>query len=248
MSAAQVVMETSLGTFRLELDAARAPRTVANFLSYVEEHFYVGTLFHRVISFFVIQGGGFEPGMRQKQTRAPIENEAPNGLSNVRGTIALARAADPDSGAAQFDINVVDNSRHLDGKVCVFGKVVEGMDVVDRIKAVPTKYRSANKDVPVQDVVIRSVRYRPVAVDPAWLAWNGGTVPKMAEAIAREGAFDRLLILADALEEAGCADPEVLGHLRGGLGHTRGCWVVDWVLDLGRPPGAERGPRLERPL
>lgn len=154
-----VVMETSHGSVKLELDEKKAPVTVANFLSYVDDHFFDGTIFHRVISNFMIQGGGFEPGMKQKKTKAAIKNEAPNGLSNTRGTIAMARLPDPDSATAQFFINVVDNAHGLDKpRYCVFGKVVEGMDVVDKIKTVPTGRRGGHDDVPVQDVTILSVR------------------------------------------------------------------------------------------
>jgi cyclophilin family peptidyl-prolyl cis-trans isomerase len=159
MAAPQVVMETSLGTIKLELDDVKAPVTVANFLSYVDEKFYDGTIFHRVIPDFMIQGGGFAAGLRQKTTRAPIKNESPNGLSNVRGTIAMARTNDPDSATAQFFINVVDNSHGLDRpRYCVFGKVVDGLNVVDKIKAVATGHRGIHENVPVQDVVIQSVR------------------------------------------------------------------------------------------
>jgi peptidyl-prolyl cis-trans isomerase B (cyclophilin B) len=154
-----VVMETSQGPIKLELDTDKAPITVANFLDYVDAHFYDNTIFHRVIPDFMIQGGGFQPGMKQKTTQAPIKNESPNGLSNVRGTIAMARTNDPDSATAQFFINVVDNSRGLDKpRYCVFGKVVEGMDVVDKIKDVKTGRRPPHENVPVQDVVILSVR------------------------------------------------------------------------------------------
>jgi cyclophilin family peptidyl-prolyl cis-trans isomerase len=159
MAAPQVVMETSLGTIKLELDDVKAPVTVANFLSYVDEKFYDGTIFHRVIPDFMIQGGGFAAGLRQKTTKAPIKNESPNGLSNVRGTIAMARTNDPDSATAQFFINVVDNSHGLDRpRYCVFGKVVDGLNVVDKIKAVATGHRGTHENVPVQDVVIQSVR------------------------------------------------------------------------------------------
>jgi peptidyl-prolyl cis-trans isomerase B (cyclophilin B) len=160
MAAPQVVMETSLGTIKLELDDAQAPITVANFLSYVDEQFYDNTIFHRVISNFMVQGGGFEPGMKEKKkTKAPIKNESPNGLSNTRGTIAMARTNDPDSATAQFYINVVDNAHGLDKpRYCVFGKVVEGMDVVDKIKGVATGRRAGHADVPEKDVIIKSVR------------------------------------------------------------------------------------------
>ncbi len=159
MPSPQVVMETSLGTIKLELDDVKAPLTVANFLSYVDEKFYDNTIFHRVIPDFMIQGGGFASGLRQKTTKAPIKNESPNSLSNLRGSIAMARTSDLDSATAQFFINVVDNSRNLDRpRYCVFGKVIEGMDVVDKIKAVATARRGMHENVPVKDVVIQSVR------------------------------------------------------------------------------------------
>jgi cyclophilin family peptidyl-prolyl cis-trans isomerase len=165
MAAPQVVMETSLGTIKVELDDVKAPLTVANFLSYVDENFYDNTIFHRVMPDFMIQGGGFATGLRQKTTKAPIKNESPNGLSNVRGSIAMARTNDLDSATAQFFINVVDNSRSLDKpRYCVFGKVIEGMAVVDKIKAVATGRRGTHENVPVQDVVIQSVRRAPAAV------------------------------------------------------------------------------------
>jgi cyclophilin family peptidyl-prolyl cis-trans isomerase len=170
-----VVMETSKGTIKIELDAARAPITVKNFLDYVDAKHYDGTIFHRVIPTFMIQGGGFETGLskaenprevrdKEKKTRDPIKNEAKNGLHNVRGTIAMARTGDPDSATAQFFINVEDNREGLDPNqesagYAVFGKVIEGMDVVDRIKRVETKTLFPGfKDVPVEDVVIKSVR------------------------------------------------------------------------------------------
>ncbi len=149
-----VVMETSMGTVKIELEATKAPGTVKNFLDYVDDKFYDGTTFHRVKPEFMIQGGGFEPGMKQKKTKAPIKNEAPNGLSNVRGTIAMARTNDLDSATAQFFINVVDNTFLDKGPYCVFGKVIEGMDVVDKIKNVKTDV----KDVPAEDVIIKSIR------------------------------------------------------------------------------------------
>jgi cyclophilin family peptidyl-prolyl cis-trans isomerase len=153
-----VVMETSLGTVKIELYPDKAPITVKNFLGYVDDKFYDGTIFHRVISDFMVQGGGFEPGMKEKKTKEAIKNEAGNGLSNERGTIAMARTDDPDSATAQFYINVKDNSKGLDKKsgsagYCVFGKVVDGMDVVDKIKNVKTA-----RDVPKEDVVIKSIR------------------------------------------------------------------------------------------
>lgn len=157
-----VVLETSLGSIELELDAEKAPTTVANFLAYVEDRFFDGTIFHRVIPNFMIQGGGFEPGLKQKKTKATIRNEAPNGLSNARGTIAMARTNDLHSATAQFFINVNDNTGLDDRRspYCVFGKVVRGMDVVDKIKAVKTGRRGAHDDVPAQDVTIVSARVK----------------------------------------------------------------------------------------
>jgi peptidyl-prolyl cis-trans isomerase B (cyclophilin B) len=155
-----VRLHTNHGIITLELDAEKAPETVANFLSYVEAGHYDNTIFHRVIGNFMIQGGGFEPGMKQKDTQAPIKNEAGNGLSNTVGTIAMARTSDPHSATAQFFINVNDNL-FLDKEgaqdgwgYCVFGKVSEGMDVVNKIKAVRTGRSGFHQDVPVEDVVI----------------------------------------------------------------------------------------------
>ncbi len=157
MPAPVVVMDTSLGTIKIELNEEKAPITVKNFLSYVDDKFYDNTIFHRVISNFMIQGGGFEPGMKEKGTKAPIKNES--GLSNVRGSIAMARTNNVDSATAQFFINVVDNAESLDKpRYCVFGKVILGMDVVDKIKAVKTGSRGGHGDVPIADVVIKSVR------------------------------------------------------------------------------------------
>lgn len=159
-----VRIETSLGTIRVELYPLQAPETVKNFLQYVDDRFYDGLIFHRVIKDFMIQGGGFEPGMKPRKTRPPIKNESANGLSNRRGTIAMARTADPDSATSQFYINVRDNT-FLDRKeardgvgYCVFGRVIEGMDVVDKISLVKTTTREGYRDVPEQDVVIKSVR------------------------------------------------------------------------------------------
>jgi len=161
---AMVRIQTPYGVILLELNAERAPKTVENFLSYVNEGFYNGTLFHRVIDNFMIQGGGFEPGMTQKKTHAPIANEAQNGLRNERGTIAMARTSDPNSATAQFFINVTDNDflNHTAPTpsgwgYCVFGRVVDGMTVVDRIKSVPTGSKFGFKDVPLTDVVIEKV-------------------------------------------------------------------------------------------
>jgi peptidyl-prolyl cis-trans isomerase B (cyclophilin B) len=156
-----VKLHTNFGTITLELDAQKAPLTVANFLGYVKRGFYDNTLFHRVIDGFMVQGGGFEPGMKQKGTHAPVENEAVNGLKNNAYTIAMARTSNPHSATAQFFINVADND-FLNFRApttqgwgyCVFGKVVDGMDVVDKIKKVKTGSRAGHQDVPLEDVVI----------------------------------------------------------------------------------------------
>jgi peptidyl-prolyl cis-trans isomerase B (cyclophilin B) len=158
MPATLVVMETSLGPIKIELDGDKAPVTVANFLGYVDDKHYDNTIFHRVIDGFMIQGGGFEPGMRQKKTKAPIKNESGNGLKNSRGAIAMARTSDLNSATAQFFINVKDNDFLDKNQYAVFGKVTEGMDVIDKIKAVQTTTKSGHNDVPVQDVTILSVR------------------------------------------------------------------------------------------
>ena len=156
-----VKLHTSFGVITLELDEARAPDSVKNFLGYVESGHYTNTLFHRVIDGFMVQGGGFEPGMKLKATKAPVKNEAQNGLKNTRYTVAMARTSEPHSATAQFFINVNDNG-FLDHTAptpqgwgyCVFGRVTEGKDVVDRIKAVKTGRRGMNQDVPVEDVII----------------------------------------------------------------------------------------------
>jgi len=158
--AQKVKLATTMGDIVVELDAAKAPKTVENFMQYVKAGHYDGTVFHRVIPNFMIQGGGFTPDMVQKATRAPIPLESRNGLSNVRGTVAMARTAVPDSATSQFFINVVDNAfldqpNARDGAgYAVFGKVVAGMDVVDKIRAVPTGNRGPHQNVPLQPVVI----------------------------------------------------------------------------------------------
>ena len=158
-----ITLKTNFGDIRIELDEEKAPRTCANFRQYVEDGFYDGTIFHRVIDGFMIQGGGFQPGMIEKPTREPIENEAANGLSNRVGTIAMARTMEPHSATAQFFINVSDNTfldyPGQDGwGYCVFGRVTEGLDVVEKIKGVDTTTRVFHQDVPVEDVVIESAR------------------------------------------------------------------------------------------
>ena len=158
----KVKIQTSMGDLVIELDAEKAPLTAENFLQYVREGFYDNTIFHRVIDGFMVQGGGFEPGMKQKPVRAPIKNEAGNGLKNDAYTVAMARTSDPHSATAQFFFNVVNNNflnfraANADGfGYCVFGKVVEGRDVIDKIKAVPTGNRGFHQDVPAEDVVIK---------------------------------------------------------------------------------------------
>ncbi len=154
-----VLLTTNHGTIKLELDAEKAPKTVENFLNYVRSGHYDGTIFHRVIDGFMIQGGGFEPGMKQKATNDPVENEAKNGLKNEQYTVAMARTSAPHSASAQFFINVKNNSfldyPGQDGwGYCVFGKVVEGTEVVDKIKSVKTTRSGMFADVPVDNVVI----------------------------------------------------------------------------------------------
>ena len=153
-----IKLHTNHGVIGLELDAEKAPQTVANFIAYAQAGHYDGTVFHRVIKNFMIQGGGFEPGMKEKKTREPIRNESGNGLSNKRGTIAMARRNDLDSATSQFFINVVDNGPLDAGRYAVFGKVIDGMDVVDKIRKVETAKRGFHGDVPVKDVLIESVR------------------------------------------------------------------------------------------
>ena len=153
----QVVMETSKGTIVLELDAEKAPKTVENFLEYVRSGYYSGTIFHRVIKGFMIQGGGFTADMGRKETRAPIVNEGQNGLKNDRGTIAMARTNDLNSATSQFFINLVDNAGlnyPSNGGYAVFGKVVEGLDVVDAIAGGSTGVKSGMKDVPNETITI----------------------------------------------------------------------------------------------
>lgn len=157
-----VRLQTNFGVITLELDSDKAPETVQNFLNYVTSGFYDNTLFHRVIDDFMIQGGGFEPGMKQKKAQAPIQNEAANGLKNDAYTIAMARTADVHSATAQFFINVTNNG-FLNYKssspqgygYCVFGKVVEGQDVIDKIKKVKTGDHAGHQNVPLEDVIIQ---------------------------------------------------------------------------------------------
>jgi peptidyl-prolyl cis-trans isomerase A (cyclophilin A) len=155
----KVKLETSAGDIVVELDAAKAPKTVANFVQYVKDGHYDGTIFHRVISNFMIQGGGMTDNLHEKPTRAPIPLESRNGLSNARGTLAMARTNAPDSATAQFFINVKDNpfldAGNSSAGYAVFGKVVAGMDVVDKIKTVPTGNRGMNQNVPLEPVLIK---------------------------------------------------------------------------------------------
>jgi peptidyl-prolyl cis-trans isomerase A (cyclophilin A) len=164
-----VVLDTSLGEIHVELDPVKAPVTTKNFLDYVGAKHYDGLVFHRVIPTFMIQGGGMDAKLKERKTREPIKNEAANGLKNERGTIAMARTSDPDSATSQFFINVKDNSANLGpGGVdafgyAVFGKVVKGMDVVDKIKAVKTETQDFYDDVPVTPVVIKTAKLKPAA-------------------------------------------------------------------------------------
>lgn len=158
-----IVLHTNYGDIHLELDHDNAPKSAANFEQYVRDGHYDNTLFHRVIDGFMVQGGGFDSDFEQKPTREPIDNEADNGLKNVTGSVAMARTQDPHSATAQFFISVADNEfldhrgKNLQGwGYCVFGKVVDGMDVVEKIKALPTTRRGMHADVPVEDVMIQS--------------------------------------------------------------------------------------------
>jgi cyclophilin family peptidyl-prolyl cis-trans isomerase len=158
-----VIMSTSLGDIKIVLYKKKSPKTVRNFLSYVNEQFYDGTIFHRVTPNFMIQGGGFLPGMQEKKPRAQIKNEAGNRLKNEAGTVAMARYSDPDSATSQFFINVKDNpslnwENNSEGGYCVFGKVIEGMDVVHKIARVATDRKGVHQDIPREPVVITSIR------------------------------------------------------------------------------------------
>jgi peptidyl-prolyl cis-trans isomerase B (cyclophilin B) len=159
-----VTFKTTLGSFQVELFADKSPLTVSNFVEYAKAGFYDGTIFHRVIPGFMVQGGGMSPGLKEKSTRAPIKNEADNGVLNTRGSIAMARTSDPDSATSQFFINLVDNKplnfRSKDSSgwgYCAFGAVSEGMDVVDAIAKVQTGNRYPHQNVPTTDIVIESV-------------------------------------------------------------------------------------------
>ena len=170
----QVEMRTSMGVIVLELQPENAPETVKNFLQYAKDGFYNGTIFHRVIADFMIQGGGFTPDMQQKKTRDPIKHEGGNGLRNQVGSIAMARTGEPNSGTSQFFINVVDNQM-LDFRgpgpqeigYCVFGRVIKGLDVVNKIRGVPTARKGPHGDVPVQPVMIEKVTLLEAAAKPA---------------------------------------------------------------------------------
>jgi len=161
-----VELQTSAGSIRIELYADKAPKTVSNFLQYVDDGFYDGTIFHRVIANFMIQGGGYAEDMSEKETNPPIMNEADNGLRNERGTIAMARTSDPHSASSQFFINAVDTNQFLDHSAktsqgwgyCVFGKMTDGFDVLDQIRKVATGRRGGHQDVPAKPVTIVSAR------------------------------------------------------------------------------------------
>lgn len=156
-----VILDTTLGPITIELDRAKAPITVDNFLKYVDDGFYNNLIFHRVMSDFMIQGGGMNDQMQEKQTRDPIKNESGNGLSNTRGTIAMARTNDPNSATAQFFINLFDTNNRLDtagGGYTVFGKVTSGMDVVDAIAKVQTGFKGGHENVPIKPIYIKSAK------------------------------------------------------------------------------------------
>jgi len=159
-----ITLHTNAGDISIELDTQHTPKTAENFLTYAKNGFYDGTIFHRVINGFMIQGGGFDTNMKQKATSNPIQNEAKNGKTNTRGSIAMARTSDPHSATAQFFINVVDNdflnfkNETVNGfGYCVFGQVVSGMEIVDKIKGVATATKNGHQNVPVEDVVVEKV-------------------------------------------------------------------------------------------
>ena len=165
-----VKLHTNFGVMSIELDTEKAPATVANFLQYVEDKHFDNTIFHRVIDGFMIQGGGFEPGMKQKPTRTPVQNEADNGLKNTAYSIAMARTPNPHSATAQFFINVADNEfLNFTGPTqqgfgyCVFGRITQGMDVVNKIVAVATGNKGGHQNVPLKPVVIQTVRIVPAS-------------------------------------------------------------------------------------
>ena len=160
----KVLLHTTYGEITLELDAGKAPKTVENFLSYARSGFYDGTVFHRVIDGFMVQGGGFEPGMNQKPTQGSVDNEADNGLRNDTGTVAMARTSDPHSATAQFFINANDNEflnhsapTQEGWGYCVFGRVIEGQDVVTKIEEAPTGTSGGHRDVPREDIILERV-------------------------------------------------------------------------------------------
>lgn len=171
----QILIETSMGNITAELYPDKAPETVKNILAYVEDKFYDGTIFHRVIDRFMIQGGGFTRDMTQKPTKPPVKNEADNGLGNERGTLAMARTMLVNSATCQFFINLVDNGPNLNFKsktdmgygYCVFGRVIDGMDVVDKIAKVPVETVGRHQNVPAEPVVIKSIRVKPAAAPEA---------------------------------------------------------------------------------
>lgn len=164
-AAARVRITTTMGAFTIELDAVKAPNSARNFLQYVDDKFYDGTLMHRVIPGFVVQGGGYLPGLTPKETRDPVNSEANNGLKNLRGTVAMARTNDPNSATSQFYVNLVDNSSldfsSTNPGYTVFGRVVEGLDIIDQIATVPTTSKGGLTDVPVTDVIIQKAERLP---------------------------------------------------------------------------------------
>ncbi len=235
VDAVYAYMTTSMGDILLELDRGKAPISVENFMKYAEDKAYDGTIFHRVIGNFMIQGGGFEPDMTKRETRDPIKNESPNGLKNARGTIAMARTNNPDSATNQFFINVKDNfnldvasARTGGAAYAVFGKVDTGMETVDRIRAVPTTVKAPMRDVPVEPVVIESV----TKVSPTELE----TARKRIEAREKELAAEAARAIEEQREKA-------LALLEGkgvdtdnGTLHDSGLWTVVTKEGSGESP------------
>lgn len=235
-----VEMQTSMGQIVMELDAEKAPLSTANFLTYVEKGFYDGTIFHRVMPGFMIQGGGFTADMQQKQTDPPIKNEWKNGLKNVRGSVAMARTQIADSATSQFFINVVDNSMldvARDGAAyAVFGTVVEGMDVVDKIKDVPTTTSGGHQAVPVTPVVIEKVTWKgPQTLDELKARANEMVAKERQEAAA---ASEKTL--AEAIEYVKSMGGDVTKAVKS----DTGLWYVDVTEGEGAQPSATNVVRV----
>lgn len=236
---AYVRMSTSLGDMVIELNREKAPQTVENFLGYAKDGFYEGTVFHRVIKNFMIQGGGFEPGYKQKQTKSPIRNEANNGLKNDRGTIAMARTGDPHSATSQFFINVVDNAQlNHSGEnpqgwgYCVFGKVIDGLDVMDKIRNTPVEMdpRADGRQpaAPTTPVVIQKVTILSQDEVKSLIEAEQKRMAEREREKAMEGA--KTMDAAKALVQSRGADPSK------GVTTPSGLWYVDAVEGMGQTP------------